>query len=298
MPITYPYTPVPGETIITKVSLDSLSHRVISFPTQQAQEHMIYMQYAGNYFALSDYSTIRQGLPSYMINITLGGNGILEYDGKQHQLPPRCFYWIDCMKRHVFYTSPGETQWHVLWIHLWGGNTSYYYNMFRILNGGSVTCTLSDTSTAVYVISQLMDLYQTGTQDISRDIQASVLLTSLMAECIKSTYTIASNRISQIEQYLKAHIQEKITLEQLSKEFYMSPFYIQRIFKKYTGVSPAQYVTSLRINLGKEFLLTTDKSITDIAYSVGISNVSYFSSLFKQAEGISPQAYRRLWGTL
>lgn len=302
MPITYPYTPIPGESITLKVSLEPPSHRVIAFPTQQAQEHMIYMQYAGNYIALTEYSTIRQGLPSYMINITLSGEGILEYDGKRYRLPANHFYWIDCTAKHTFFTAPDTDRWHVLWIHLWGGNASYYYNTFRALNAGNVVSSLSNTSPGIHIISQLMDLYQNEVQEIANDIRASALLTSLMAECIASTYASVPNEpstlIMLIKEYLASHLQEKVTLELLSKQFFLSPFYIQRVFKEHTGASLSQYIASLRVNCGKEYLITTKMSISEIADAVGISNVSYFSTLFKKFEGMSPQAYRTLWTAL
>lgn len=302
MPITYPYTPIPGESVTLKVSLEPPSHRVIAFPTQQAQEHMIYMQYAGNYIALTDYSTIRQGLPSYMINITLSGEGILEYDGKRYRLPTNHFYWIDCTPKHTFFTAPDTDRWHVLWLHLWGGNASYYYNTFRSMNAGSVVSSLPNTSPGIHIISQLMDLYENEVQEIANDIHASALLTALMADCIASTYTSGfkepSNLITLMKEYLVSHLQEKVTLEVLSKKFFLSPFYIQRMFKEHTGASPSQYIASLRVNRGKEYLITTKMSVSEIAYAVGISNVSYFSTLFKKLEGISPQEYRTLWTPL
>lgn len=65
-----------------------------------------------------------------------------------------------------------------------------------------------------------------------------------------------------------------------------------RKFRKAYGVSPKEYLTSLRMNKAKEMLRTTNFEIKEIAASVGYRDQLYFSRLFSKKEGLSPSEYR------
>lgn len=66
-----------------------------------------------------------------------------------------------------------------------------------------------------------------------------------------------------------------------------------RSFKQYTGASPLQYLTSLRITRAKELLESTDYDIGEIGMMAGYENPLYFSRIFKKHTGISPAEYRK-----
>ncbi len=63
-------------------------------------------------------------------------------------------------------------------------------------------------------------------------------------------------------------------------------------FKQQTGVSPAQFQNSIRMNRAKDLLASTDLSISEIALQCGFENVYYFSRHFTQKMGMTPSAYR------
>ncbi len=69
--------------------------------------------------------------------------------------------------------------------------------------------------------------------------------------------------------------------------------YFRKMFKKYMGVSPLKYHLNLRMLKGKELLLTSDKSVSEISYELGFNSVYYFSRLFKSKTGVSPSQFRR-----
>lgn len=84
-----------------------------------------------------------------------------------------------------------------------------------------------------------------------------------------------------------------ITLDTLCKEFHFSKSYISHMFKSKTGLTLKSYCNKLKINDSKELLKNTELSITDIAYTVGFGNLSYFISAFKDEVGCTPLAYRK-----
>ena len=100
--------------------------------------------------------------------------------------------------------------------------------------------------------------------------------------------------VKQIETYLATHYYEKITLDQIAQNMYLSPVYISKIFKEETGESPINYLINIRLEKAKE-LLTPDNidSIKSIANQVGYEDVYHFSKLFKKYYGISPLYYKK-----
>ena len=95
-----------------------------------------------------------------------------------------------------------------------------------------------------------------------------------------------------IENYINIHFRENITLDKLSSLTFLNKYYLSHEFKKYSGLSPIDYLLTKRLKEAKKLLATTDLSITQIANIVGFGTASYFSQYFKKTEGISPSLYR------
>ena len=67
-----------------------------------------------------------------------------------------------------------------------------------------------------------------------------------------------------------------------------------RCFKEYTGFSPHEYLTQLRVYNAKYLLKATDLSIEDISQQTGFSDSVYFIQVFKKIEGITPSKFRKM----
>ena len=81
-------------------------------------------------------------------------------------------------------------------------------------------------------------------------------------------------------------------MKEMADLCHLSPSYFSRTFNKETGESFVNYISSRRIQLAKELLLETGKSISQIAEEVGYDNISHFTAVFKRTEGIPPSVYR------
>ncbi len=84
-----------------------------------------------------------------------------------------------------------------------------------------------------------------------------------------------------------------ITIEKLSYEVALSPYYLIRLFRRIYRQTPHQYLIQLRITRAKELLSHSDLSITEICADVGFESLGSFSALFRKIAGITPSAYRR-----
>lgn len=108
--------------------------------------------------------------------------------------------------------------------------------------------------------------------------------------------TLRSRENSNIQnalQYIHANIAEPLPLETLARLTGYSLSHFKAKFRDETGQTPAFYIASLKIEQAKKALLTSDQSVTDIAYSLGWSTGNYFCTVFKKMTGISPLQYRR-----
>ena len=92
--------------------------------------------------------------------------------------------------------------------------------------------------------------------------------------------------------YVHAHYLEKISLETLSALSFYSPTYIIKLFKKYTNLTPAEYVIQHRLSHALKKLQNSTESNLSIALSCGFHSESYFIRLFKKHYGVTPHAYR------
>jgi AraC-like DNA-binding protein len=96
---------------------------------------------------------------------------------------------------------------------------------------------------------------------------------------------------NEIIDYLNSYNQNKITLEHLSSKFKYDKFKLMRSFKKKFGVSPQEYITSIRIENAKQ-LIFKNNSLVDIALSCGFYDQSHFTNTFKKFVGLTPLDYK------
>ncbi len=93
--------------------------------------------------------------------------------------------------------------------------------------------------------------------------------------------------------FINANMHKKINLSEAAAKSKLSYVQFLRRFKEYAGMSPSDYITTLRIQKAKSLLADTDMFIKDIAGLCGFENEYYFSNFFKKHIGVSPQTYRK-----
>ena len=98
--------------------------------------------------------------------------------------------------------------------------------------------------------------------------------------------------IAEIKNYIRSHLSEKITMEQIASHVHLSPDYVGKYFKRDTGETVQSYLIRKRMEKARDLLQNTDRTISDICFETGYGNPSYFISVFRQYNGITPQQYR------
>lgn len=100
------------------------------------------------------------------------------------------------------------------------------------------------------------------------------------------------DRIAQAIDYIRTHIQQQPTLDDMAQAAALSPAHFQRLFTDWAGVSPKKFLQYLTLSHAKELLASSSESLQNISYSVGLSGSSRLYDLFVNIEGMTPGEYK------
>jgi AraC-like DNA-binding protein len=122
-------------------------------------------------------------------------------------------------------------------------------------------------------------------------------MTHCQSEIIRIRNICYSNK-AQIEtvigarHYINNNFDRELNLNLLSRTRFTSKFHLLRLFKKYYGQTPKQYLTDKRIEKSKE-LLKNGRSVSETCFAVGFESLSSFCTLFKQRVGLTPTEFQK-----
>lgn len=92
---------------------------------------------------------------------------------------------------------------------------------------------------------------------------------------------------------LRTKIDEHVPMQELANELQVSYAWLRKMFKLYTGIAPGQYFIQLKIEKAKMLLSDPTKSVKEISYELNFESAFYFSKLFKEKTGSSPDQYKK-----
>jgi AraC-like DNA-binding protein len=140
-----------------------------------------------------------------------------------------------------------------------------------------------------------------------RGLMLKSLVMKLIAILLKEIYTGESvqensqvnfessdrtNIVNTIISYLNDNYMKDISLDKISKNMYLSPAYISKVFKEEIGESPINYLIKVRLSKAYEMLKEGNLPIKAIAKNVGYDDAYYFSKLFKKYYSTPPSKYK------
>ncbi|MDO5425581.1 MAG: response regulator [Eubacteriales bacterium] len=157
-------------------------------------------------------------------------------------------------------------------------------------------------------ICQSLDVYLKGRgisahtlfqeEELCRKMNEATLSVEHMmrfVRCLAQTIPYENNVTditNAVKKYIFQHLSEDIGRDDIVEALHLNGDYIARVFKKDTGMSISQYVNQERMNQAKLLIATTALPVGDVACSVGYTNFSYFSKLFRQFAGCTPREYK------
>lgn len=133
-------------------------------------------------------------------------------------------------------------------------------------------------------------------QDYPGGLYLLLILHYVEQECLAESSAVARPRNETIEQvcaHLAANYRQKFSLTEVAARFYLSPYYLSRLFRRVTGQSIVDYLNNRRIEAAQKLLETTELSISAIAEQTGFASAAHFRRVFREVMDISPLQYRK-----
>ena len=224
----------------------------------------------------------------YVLEYVVKGVGHIETPEEKYTVKAGDFYFLNRQRYHIYYADEKEP----------------YEKIFVVLKGSFVDFLVSNylSNDSVYIKkcnlrSQMMHIINLLDREgpINYD-RLSVSILEIFQQVFPSPYRITptTSRVPEmIKNYIDAHITEKITLDSISNNLYVSKAHIERMFKKEYGQTPLAYCADQKIAHVASMLVTTNYSLSQIAQQMGFSDVKYMSKSFKKVKGKTPMEYRR-----
>ena len=190
------------------------------------------------------------------------------------QLPTRCYYV------HLTTEDPG---------------------LLALLHSLPDGCQLSDFTAVQQIFQDLVSLPYSEDMVNALQVQSFVctLLNLVRKQTTQELHIAATIRQShravmiETERYIRSHLAEPLTLEQLAARAQFSPSYFHTIFTAFFGKTPHEFVLHCRIEEAKAALRVDRCSMIELSADCGFSSQSHFCAQFKKATGQTPLQYRK-----
>ncbi len=159
----------------------------------------------------------------------------------------------------------------------------------------------TDLGDPEYQKLKLRNPHDLGSEQLIR-LYLETLLISLIRKRDRLQNTVATSTIQQnlechyyeiTKEFIEKNIDANLSLQTLAQQAMVSVSYLEKLFKRFSGMSVIQYCTNYRIEEAKKLIREEAINITQIAEHLGFSSIHYFSRVFKKSEGMSPSEYGR-----
>jgi AraC-like DNA-binding protein len=274
----------------------------IFLPTPLFTRHVCFPDYIGGISGYPDHIVNREFQTkefnlhrNYNLHIVLDGKGYLLTEGKRYELlKGQGFLYGPGMRQR--YCSDANDPWSIRWVHFYGERLE------ELLDGKGLDepwlFALSNLSPIESLIQKLLSLGRTYQIDDEYALGSALyeLLTRLQTTSDRLNVPInhASGKIRAVANYVRTHSQESFSIEKAAALAGYSTHYFSRKFGQTIGKSFSDFLLESRLIQAKRLLVSTELSIKQIALETGFSQSSYFSSCFRQLEGMTPLQFRSI----
>lgn len=230
----------------------------------------------------------------HLIHFVLYGKGELHINEHIFQLSAGDAFFIPAGKVS-YYEASKEDPWCYAWVSFLGINSQMY--LYQLMTSTDDVYIVHGLDNQKYKerIFEIISLQGVST---SQYFQANGILFQIMAMLFDDINFQESNWgkssvVDEVKFYLDINYAEKIKLRDVAKSFGIHPNYLTRIFHEKYGISPKQYLISLKLKKARRLLTTTELSVSVISSSLGFDDQLAFSKIFKKEFSVSPSEYRK-----
>ena len=237
----------------------------------------------------------QKGRRDYQILYVANGKTHFWFDGKKEIVSAghMVLYKPEEIQKYVYYLEDNPE---VFWIHFTGSDVKNILAYHGIsLDEHVFYCgVLPDYKALFRKIIQELQLCRYGYEDYIASLFNDILLLAdrQQHEQKKATGNV-QEQIERAAAYFNENYNTKISIDDYAESLHISTNWFIHNFKQYAGMSPAQYILSLRMVNAQSLLERTTYNIKEISEIVGYENPLYFSRVFKKEIGKSPAQYRK-----
>lgn len=266
-----------------------------STPSTLAAEVLYYPLSCGHFYCKEGYQVCRERDESILIAGVLGGSLTLRTDGQEQTANAGDIAVIDCYRPHQ-YGAYGTLEF--IWTHV-SGATAPQMARKMIRSRGNVLSSAGGHP-ATSRLGKLVEHFESGGQSNEFALSSEIhrlLCTLLEPAPSKNTPGLPyASALTDLCAYIDEHLDQPLSVGILAAQIPLSPSHFSKIFRRYMGFSPYDYIRSRRITRAKELLLRSEMSVCDIAAATGFSSESNFFKAFRASSGSSPLHFRKTAG--
>ncbi len=252
----------------------------------------------GFYPKAKDHYTYRKrGLPENILFYCIDGHGWYELDGQRYEIGPNEFFILPQHKEHAYGNDP-EHPWSIYWIHF-GGTGLQAFNELMTVQKHFKPYHIKNNAHTVSIFSKIYKALLLG-YSIDNLLFANMCFTHFLTLFIYNSRhydTVENGNFDCVDSailYMQEHIDENISLNELSKHYNYSVSRFSNLFRNKTGYAPIDYFLQMKMQKACQQLDFSNDSIKSIAFGMGFDDPYYFSKRFKTIIGVSPKKYRAI----
>lgn len=284
---------------INESGVSERSSRYLFTPSSFAERIFFYMTRLGHFFCDRRYHfgyqcdiALQAGHRlNYMLFLIKSGQMHLEIEGRCHTLSSGAIALFDCRRPHQYHALTDDLEFY--WLVFNGAQSALLYQQILDLHGGQQVFSCADTAQIQAFFTRLLtycDLSERIPEHICSETIYCLLCHLLAGSSENDGF---DGLISRALAYMDSHFSEKLSVETVAAHVGLSASYFTKQFRQRTGYSPYEYITLQRIDYAKELLLTSQRTIGQIAFETGYQSEENFIRAFKKKVGLSPASFRR-----
>ena len=274
-------------------SKSDVKHEVVLYARNIDNETPFSIELAGETLPYNKYFIPRRPGAPWVFECVISGKGCIEADGVKHPVKAGDFYMISDYS-HLDYYSDYDDPYQKVYVNCRGSLSRRLCQAFDIDRPFFIHSFPKAEKHIRSMHRILCNPYiNLQTKDSNCGYIVHRMLSELHADIRSETYGPHHELAHNIRTYLDQKIYDKITLDELADEFYISKTRLISLFRSYFGVSPYQYLISQRITMACSLLKNSVLSVREISEMLQFADPHYFSSFFKSRIGCSPTEYRR-----
>lgn len=229
--------------------------------------------------------------PNYVMHYVTSGDGIFMDEGKTYALSKGDIFLIEPGRR-VYYKADEKNPWNYFWVIFSGTETKRLLKSAGFL-GGVYTMQAQNPDKVEAVMREINSYEElSDATDYGMLGHFYVLLSELMrGKTPAPTDTKEEIYIKRAKRFIDENFAEKIMVREVAYFVGLERSYFYKLFKQQTGVSPQEYLLTVRLLRAKELMREGEMTLSEIAYAVGYENYIGFSRAFKGREGLSPSEF-------